>query len=190
MTAYGQACVEFARGALRLLQHHQAKVFASAIPRGVKPPANHKDPEFIRKDLVFMLERYFYFLEERREHGLLIADAIEKAVDGHFVRRMRNYFTGTQTGRSRTAWIVPAPLFVSSDMVYPMQIADLCIYIINRAYRLPHLGMNAPVDTGFPADFAKLIGSLQFRGEGYRSSTNEVFWTYGVVYVPDPYVAR
>lgn len=188
ITAYGQACVEFARGALNLLHHYQGKVFACAIPRGVKPPTDHQDPDYIRKDVVFLLERYFYHLEEMREHGLLIADAVEKAADTHFVRRLRNYFTMTKTGRYRTSWIVPSPLFVSSDMAYPVQIADLCIYIINRAYRLPHLGMDAPVDAGFPADFAQLIGALQFRGEGYRNG--EVFRSYGVVYVPDPYHAR
>ncbi len=32
-TAYGQACLEFARGTFQLLRDHQAVLFASAIPR-------------------------------------------------------------------------------------------------------------------------------------------------------------
>src|SRR5665213_748089 len=45
-------------------------------------------------------------------------DEVEKSEDRRFVRRLHSYFTKTQTGRYRTQWIVPTPLFVASDMTY------------------------------------------------------------------------
>lgn len=64
-SAYGQACVEMARGAFDLLSGHNARVFASAIPKGARPPANFRYPDYLRKDHVFLFERFFYFFGER-----------------------------------------------------------------------------------------------------------------------------
>jgi hypothetical protein len=127
-TAYGQACLEMARGTFQLLRDHGAVLFASAIPCRVRKPANRHIEGFLRKDHVFLLERFFYFLEERREHGLIVMDEVDKSLDRRFVRQMEAYFAKTAPGRYRTQWIVPTPFFVSSDMTYPVQAADLCIY--------------------------------------------------------------
>lgn len=187
-SAYGQACLEFARGAFRLLEQYQARVFASAIPKGSSSPPGHRDLDYIRKDIVFMLERYYYSLEEEQEHGLLVFDEVETQSDRRFVRKLHNYFRETQTGRYRSHWIIPAPLFVSSDMTYPVQIADLCIYSINHGYRLPNAGMNAPVVDTIAKEFGPVLSRLQHRGQGYRHGN--VFYTYGIVFVPDPYESR
>jgi hypothetical protein len=48
-----------------------------------------------------------------------------------FVRQIERYFTKTQTGRNRTTWIVPVPMFVASDMTMAVQAADLAIYCVN-----------------------------------------------------------
>ena len=87
--------------------------------------------------MVFLLERFFYFLEAKREHGVLVMDETDKHEDRRFVARMEEYFTKTATGRYRTAWIVPTPFFVSSDMAYAVQAADLCIYCINWGFAWP-----------------------------------------------------
>jgi hypothetical protein len=76
-TAYGQACLEMARGIFRLLRSHEAVLFAAAIPKGVRRPPTREAEEFLRKDHVFLLERYFYFLDEKAEHGLLVMDQVE-----------------------------------------------------------------------------------------------------------------
>ena len=47
-TAYGQACLEMARGMFQLLRDHNAVLIASAIPRGVKKP---KDLEQVKDKL-------------------------------------------------------------------------------------------------------------------------------------------
>ena len=141
--AYGQACLRMAREALGLLKNHEAVVIASAIPRGVKKSQDFRLDSYLRKDAVFLLERFFYFLEGKKEHGVLVMDETEKREDRRFVARIEKYFTETSTGLHRTAWIVPTPFFVSSDMTSAIQAADLCIYLINWGFRLPLRGMNA-----------------------------------------------
>ena len=157
------------RHVLRLLHRHAAVLFASAIPAQVRRPAAPQAHGFLRKDHVFLLERFFYFLEDREEHGLLVMDETEKELDRQFVRRLQAYFTRTATGRLRTGWIVPAPLFVASDMNYPVQAADVCIYCLNWGFRLPARGMNAPVREEISAEFAQHVARLQYRGSRTRT---------------------
>lgn len=162
-----------------------------AVCRGhttAQRPDTFEALEYLRKDQVFLFERFFYFLEERREHGILVFDEVEKGADLKFVRQVERYFTRTQAGRYRTVWIVPTPLFVSSDLTYPTQAADLCIYAINWGFRLPSHGMDAPGRTEVTAEFRQWIADLQYRGRGQRGGQS--FETYGIVYVPDPYEPR
>ncbi|MEO8494181.1 MAG: DUF3800 domain-containing protein [Planctomycetota bacterium] len=142
-TAYGQACIEMASGIFQLLDDHQAVLLASAIPGNVRKPLSAEADEYLRKDHVFLFERFFYLLERKQEHGILVMDEVDKTEDRRFVRRMERYFTKTENGRYRTTWIVPTPFFVSSDMTYAVQAADLCIYCVNWGFRLASIGMNA-----------------------------------------------
>ena len=120
-----------------------------------------------------------------QEHGLLVMDEVEKTADRHFVRRLQRYFARTATGRYRSRWIVPSPFFVASDMTYPVQAADLCIYSVNWGFRLPSMGMDGVVRVEIEQEFRPWLDRLQFRGEGYREGT--FFRSFGVVFVPDPY---
>ena len=187
-TAYGQACIRMARKLFDLLRTREAVLFASAIPRGVVKPSNYKFDDYLRKDIIFFMERFFYFLEGKREHGILVMDETEKHEDRKLAVKMERYFTKTDTGRYRTAWIVPTPFFVSSDMTYAVQAADLCIYCINWGFRLPSRGMDAERRDEIASMFGRAIAELQFRGQGHRDG--RVFDTYGIAYVPDPYEAR
>lgn len=184
-TAYGQACLEMARGTMQLLRSHQAVVFAAAIPCSVRKPSIANAEEFLRKDHVFLLERFFYFLEEQKQYGLLVMDEVEKSHDRKFIRQLEAYFTRTAMGRYRTTWIVPSPLFVSSDLMYPIQAADLCIYCINWGFRLPGIGMLAETREEIVGEFGPWLRQLQFEGEGYKDG--EVFRTWGIAYVSNPY---
>lgn len=177
-----------AQGIFELLRNHKAKLFAVAIPKEVTKPETFEAEEFLRKDQVFLLERFFYFLEAEREHGLLVMDEVDKTEDRRFVRRLESYFTNTQTGKYRSAWIVPTPFFVSSDMTYPVQAADLAIYCVNWGFRLPSRGMDAMAREEIAEKFGPWLSQLQFRGQGYREGN--VYQQYGIVFVPDPYTAR
>lgn len=187
-TAYGQACLEMARGMFQILRDRRARLFAAAIPRNVTRPATTEAAEYLRKDQVFLLERFFYFLERERQHGLLVMDEVEKTEDRRFVRRLEAYFTRTQTGRYRSAWIVPTPFFVSSDLTYPIQAADLAIYCVNWGFRLPTRGMDAETRPEIASEFGPWLNQIQFRGEGYHDGI--VYQEYGIVFVPDPYTPR
>lgn len=187
-TAYGQASALMAEGIFELLVNHDARLFASAIPCHVNRPAEFASEDYLRKDHVFLFERYFYFLEEKREDGLIVMDETDKHEDRRFVRRMYNYFQRTATGRYRTARIVPVPFFVASDMAIPVQAADLCIYAVNWGYRLPTQGMKATERVDVKNLTGDWIARLQYHGEGYRDGAT--FRTHGIVYVPDPYESR
>jgi hypothetical protein len=182
--AYGQASLAMVEGTLLLLVQYAAQLFASIMPHAPKPAGAPE--EFLRKDQVFLLERFFYFLENKREMGLLVMDGTDKNLDRQFVRRMERYFTQTFTGRQRTQWIVPAPLFVESDMAYGVQVADLCIYCLNWGFRLRE--MTEPVRPEIEPFVKILSRDICWHGEGYRDGA--VFKTHGIVYVPDPYDSR
>ena len=184
-TAYGQACLEMAEGMFQLLQDNDARLLAAAIPCSINKPNTREAKEYLRKDHVFLFERFFYLLDEKEEHGVLVMDEVEKSEDRRFVHKMERYFTKTDVGRDRTKWIVPAPFFVSSDMTYAVQAADLCIYCVNWGFRLDSIGMNASRRDEIADQFGPWLSRLQFRGQGRRDGST--FPTYGIVYVPDPY---
>lgn len=187
-TAYGQASLLLARNLFRLLEDQQAVLFASAIPRTTaKPPTSH-NPENLRKDIVFLLERYAYFLEEQQETGLLILDETERMDDRRQISRLNKYFSLTKVGRERAAHIVPVPFFVASDMTYPVQAADVCIYCINWGFRLPERGMNAPIREEIAREFSASLSRLQWRGQGSRQGRE--YASYGIVCISDLYDSR
>jgi hypothetical protein len=181
--AYGQACIEMARGMFQLLREHEARLFASMIPRTTGRSAGPVE-EMLRKDHVFLLERFFYFLEQEKQNGLLIMDGSDKNLDRKFVRQLESYFTKTSVGRYRTQWIVPTPFFVASDMAFPVQAADLCIYCINWCFRLASQGMTEPIREEIRAEFADWLFSLQYHGQGYKEG--DVFEVWGICNVPNP----
>jgi hypothetical protein len=185
MTAYGRASLEMARGVFDILISHDAKLFASAIPRGVKPPSDFVFDDFLRKDHVFLFERYFYFLEAQKESGLVVMDRSEKNLDQRFVDKMDTYFTKTSVGRNRAYRIVPAPLFVDSDMTFGVQAADICLYCINWGFRLASWNLELPVRPEIAEEDGPKLRRLQWRGTGFRG--DETYQTYGITMVKDPY---
>ena len=187
-TAYGQACREMANGVFGLLCDHDARLFAVAIPRHARRPQIDAFEEYLRKDHVFLFERYFYFLEEKHEDGLIVMDESEQTEDSRFVRRLHNYFRKTQTGRFRSTLIVPVPFFVASDMAIPVQAADLCIYCVNWGYRLPRQGMIATERLDIKMLTMDWLRKLEHRGQACKDG--KVYPQNGIVFVPDPYESR
>lgn len=187
-TAYGQASLEMARDAFDLMIAHDAQLFACLIPRGTAPPNGFTHEDYLRKDQVFLLERFYYFLEMQKQHGLLVMDETDKELDRRFVTRMESYFRKTATGRNRSYWIVPSPLFVSSDMSYAVLAADLCLYCINWGFRLGFWGDGHDIREEIAREFGPKLSRLQWEGDGYRDG--KTYRTHGIVLVNDPYEGR
>jgi hypothetical protein len=182
-TAYGQACLYMAKGIFQVLHDHDAKIFASVIPGALPDSRSYgKLEEYFRKDHVFLLERYFYMLEKQSEDGLLVMDEVEKQMDRRFAERMRRYYTLTANGQYRAKFVIPSPFFVSSDMTYAIQAADVCIYAINWGYRLPR--MEKPVRQEIAGEFGPWLKSLQYKG---ALDNLEGLKVYGIIYVANPY---
>jgi hypothetical protein len=187
-TAYGQACVEMARGVFDLLLSHDARLFACLIPCGVKPPGGFEQDEYLRKDHVFLFERLYYFLEGQKSHSLIVMDQTEKSNDRKFVDQMEAYFSRTALGRNRSHWIVPAPLFVSSEMATAVQAADICLYCINWGFRLQFWGKDIAVRDEIAMEFGPKLKRLQWEGDAIKDGN--VYRSFGIVHVPDPYTPR
>jgi hypothetical protein len=182
-TAYGKACLHMARGIFQVLYDHEAKIFASIIPSGIADFSKSEDTDnYFRKDHVFLLERYFYMLEKQSEDGLLVMDEVEKQTDRKIVKRMHRYFKATMKGQYRANYVIPSPFFVSSDMTYAIQAADVCIYTINWGYRLAR--MDKPVRQEIASEFEPWLKKLQYKDtlESLGGLT-----VYGITYVPNPY---
>lgn len=188
-TAYGQACLAMVDGIFELLRRHQVKLFAAMVPRGEgKLPAGAAPPpDILRKDHIFLLERFFYFLEREKESGILVMGEMEEQADRRFVRRLQSYFTGTVKGRQRAQWIVPSPFFVSSSMALSVQMADVVIYALNWGYRRPVEG-SAECREEIAERYGRQMGELEWRGTGYDGA--RTYRSYGIVCVPDLYETR
>lgn len=187
-TAYGQACMRMARGVFDTLHAHDCVVLASAIVRGAPRNRTAESDGMLRKDLVYLFERYYYLLEDRDETGLIVMDETEKMEDRRFLSRLERYFKSTSKGRLRTTRIVPSPFFVASDMAYPIQVADVIIYAINWGFRLPGIGMDAPGREEIVQEFGPILNNLQYRGSTYHDGVE--YPTHGIVLVKEPYTGH
>ncbi|MEI7832810.1 MAG: DUF3800 domain-containing protein [bacterium] len=185
--AYGQSCLAMAHGIFALLKQYEGKIFACAIPKNVGKLTTEWAEENLRKDHVFLFERFYYFLNDVQQTGLLVMDETENNNDRQFVRQLERYFTLTAPGQLRSQWIVPAPFFVESDMAYPVQVADVCIYCINWGFRCDQ-AMNGGVRPEIADRFGEMLLSLQWKGDVHKGE--KTFTNYGICYVPDPNESR
>jgi hypothetical protein len=186
-SAYGQASLLMAHGIFDLLAKYDGRIFAGVIPATDPKTTAIASAEYLRKDHVFMLERFFYYLDNEQQTGLIVMDETDKALDRTYVQKMERYFIRTATGQQRSKWIVPSPFFVSSDMTYPAQAADVCIYCVNVGVRINH-EMDKPVREEVAEQYGKKIKALQWQDD--IAANGQSFRKYGIVYVPDPYTAR
>ena len=187
-TAFGQACKLMADKTFRLLEKHEAVLFASIIPRGVKPPKDFNYNHYLRKDHIYLQQRFYWFLEGKQENGFFIMDQTEKQNDRRYIRRQHDYYTKTRKGRSRARWIVPSPMFVDSELAPGVQAADLCLYCINWGFRRPEWKFKGNHRDDIHKAYAGFCGKLQYEGDCYENGNTHKL--HGIVYVPDPYIGR
>ncbi len=187
-TAFGQANRLLASKIFRLLEKHEAVLFASVIPRGVKPPKDFKFKNYLRKDHIFLQERFYWFLEKKQENGFFVMDQTEKQNDRRYISRLHDYYTKTRNGRRRAKWIVPSPMFVDSELAPGVQAADLCLYCINWGFRRPEWKFRGNHREDIRKNYSGLCGKLQYKGDSCEDGVMRRL--YGIVFVPDPYQGR
>jgi len=115
LTALAQAKLDYAAKILELCHYYRCKVFASIIYDEKSIPA---DSKMLRKDYVYLFERFHYFLEdmEDKPQGIVVFDELDKSASHLLLDQMDKYFKRTAKGRYRAGLIIPEPFFVHSDL--------------------------------------------------------------------------
>jgi hypothetical protein len=133
LTALAQAKLAFVDDVLKICSRFRCRMFASIIPTDAPRP----DPTHLRKDYSYLLERFFYFLEDIAPppSGIVVFDELEKSQSHILVGQMDSYFKRTSNGQQRSSLIIPEPFFVHSDLTTGIQLADLAAYIVSWGVR-------------------------------------------------------
>jgi hypothetical protein len=160
LSALAQAKLEYVKQLLELCSQFRIKVFASITSE----PQRITDDEaegLLRRNYVYVLERMYYYLEDKRtdEQDIVVFDEFEKSQSHKFVSEIENYFKRTTKGRQRSNLIIPEPFFVHSDLTTGIQIADLVAYIISWGMRLNFMTKPARKEL---TDYTELIKPLRY----------------------------
>ena len=160
LVAYSRQVLRFVHEVLNIAASFNVQVFASMVDPTAPRPAKGR----LRKDYVYLFERYFYFLETfpPRERGLVVFDELDKSQAHGLLQQMAAYFLGTETGRYRSSRIVPEPFFVHSDLTTGVFLADLTAYILGWGSRLAKMPQKSRPEL---APYAKKLHDMQFHGE-------------------------
>lgn len=178
LTALAQAKLAYVQEVLRICAAHRCRVFASIInPASPRPESR----DHLRKDYVYLFERFCYFLEDTSAGamGVVVFDELEKTQSHLLVGQMDRYFKSTATGRMRSTRIIPEPFFVHSDLTTGIQIADLVAYLVSWGFRTP--GMSQPARE----EMAPLVERMcQMRHRALRDRMGKpqfVIWSFAVI---------
>jgi hypothetical protein len=77
LVAYSRSVLAFVHEVLNIAARHGATVFAAVVDRDAPRPG----PGLLRKDYVYLFERYFYYLETLppNDRGLIVFDELDKS---------------------------------------------------------------------------------------------------------------
>lgn len=180
IVAYSRQVLSFVHQVIDLAAGFSAQVFASVVDAAAPRP----EPGLLRKDYVYLFERYFYFLETlaMRGRGLIVFDELDRSQSHVLLGQMAAYFLGTQTGRYRSSRIVPEPFFVHSDLTTGVFLADLAAYILGWAWRRGR--MDQPCRDEL-RPYAMKLHDMQFMGEKPKAGGEGTWQLYGITYLDD-----
>ena len=99
------------------------------------------------------------------------------------MNQMASYFLGTETGRYRSARIVPEPFFVHSELTTGIFLADLAAYILGWAWRLRTRMPQLCREELRP--YANKLHGMQFHGQRPTVDGSDVRDIFGIVYIDD-----
>ncbi|MGL4489269.1 MAG: DUF3800 domain-containing protein [Rhizobiaceae bacterium] len=170
LTALAQAKIAYCNLALDLCREAGAKAFASIVP----PTAPRPQADMLRKDYVYLFERFFYFLNSSPGDpmGYLVFDELDKSASHILLTQVSEYFVKTGNGQTRARLIIPEPFFVHSDLTTMVQVADLVAYILSWGVRLR--GMEQPKREEL-AELAAKVMRLRFTQPTPAGHTNYGF---------------
>lgn len=138
LTALAQAKISFVKEILLSLRRYNVCIIAAVQDHDLKVQPIEG---FLKKEYVFLCERFYYFLKSRpgNNQGIIALDESDSHQHRIFVEQINNYFIKTENGRERAAKIIPEPLFVHSELTTGVQLADLVAYLISWGYRFGEL---------------------------------------------------
>ena len=180
IVAFSRKALEFVHAVLDIAAGFNVQVFASVVDQDAPKPEAGR----LRKDYVYLFERYFYFLETcpPRERGLVVFDELDKSQSHGLLQQMAAYFLGSETGRYRSSRIVPEPFFVHSELTTGVFLADLAAYILGWGWRVSR--MHQPHRQELRPYVTKLH-DMQFHGEKPKPAGNGTWPLHGIVYLDD-----
>jgi len=180
LVAYSRQVLAFVHEVLAIAARHSVQVIASAVD--IKSPRPARGT--LRKDYVYLFERYFYLLETLppRDRGLVVFDEMEKSRSHVLIQQMASYFLGTQTGRYRSSRVVPEPFFVHSDLTTGIFLADLTAYILGWGWRLAKMPQPARTEL---KPYADRLHDMQFQGERPAVDESGMIKLHGICYLDD-----
>ncbi len=181
LIAYSRSVLDFVHHVLDIAASFNLRVIASVVDCRAPRP----EPGRLRKDYVYVFERYFYFLERTppSERGLIVFDELDKAQSHVLLKQMGAYFLETETGRYRSSRIVPEPFFVHSALTTGIFLADLAAYMLGWAWRL-RSRMNQPCRDELRPYAAKLH-DMQFHGQRPKATGDGVWELHGIAYISE-----
>lgn len=180
LVAYSRQVLKFVDEVVNIAARYEVRVIASVVD--IKSP--RPDTGMLRKDYVYLFERYFYLLEGQPAHerGLVVFDELEKTKAKVLIQQMAAYFLGTQNGRYRSARIVPEPFFVHSELTTGVFLADLAAYTLGWGWRRPPMPQPAREEL---APYAAKLQDMQFVGEKPKIDGSGNWNLYGITYFDD-----
>jgi hypothetical protein len=107
IVAYSRQVLSFVHKVIDLAAGYNVQVFASVVDLAAPRP----EPNRLRKDYVYLFERYFYFLETlpMRERGLVVFDELDKAQSHILLQQMAAYFLGLRQADTEVRASCPNP---------------------------------------------------------------------------------
>jgi hypothetical protein len=178
MTGYCRSVLNFVDKVIDVAASFDVRVFASVVDKDTA--ATEKD--VLKKDFVYLFERYFYYLKSLPEHsrGLVVFDELEKSKAQKLIQQMASYFLGTKTGQFRSSKIIPEPCFFEKEFNNRVFLADLTAYIIGWGWRLSRMLQPRRAEL---EPFARKLHDIQFVGEKPKDDSDGTWMLYGIKYI-------
>lgn len=176
MTALAQSKLAYVEEVFDVCARFRGRLLASIVSNRLPRPT----PGYLRKDYAFLLERFFYFLEDQKPPQTGLVACSRSSCQGALLAdQMERYFKGTVRGRQRTSLVVPDPIAVAGDLAAGLEVAGLVAYVAAWGFRTRELTEPARNEL---FDFKEQIRALRYRAvREIGDSTNFVIWGFTVV---------